>query len=201
MTAQGQPGRAAALSAATVNIAPSKVVIQAMARHLAWILGAVILCPAGPVLAVPAHDGGPELSDSATPQDSKDDQHGRSSGRDDHRPWKFWEGESRAELGLSSQQAADIEQIFQATLPRLRAAKDRIDTLEKTLSKTINDNTADLATVGQQVDRLEAARADLYKTRTLMLYRMRGVLSAEQRTKLQALWEAGRVKGQGPTRR
>lgn len=173
-----------------------------MANPLAWILGAVILCPPVPVMALCAHDGGSEWSDSAAPQDKRDDRDGRpSSGRDDHRPWKFWEGESRAELGLSSQQAADIEQIFQGTLPRLRATKDRIDTLEKTLSKTINDNTADLPTVGQQVDRLEAARADLYKTRTLMLYRMRGVLSADQRTKLQALWEAGRVKGQGPTRR
>ena len=47
-------------------------------------------------------------------------------------------------------------------------------------------------------DRLEAARAELYKTRTLMLYRMRGVLSPEQRVKLQAAWEASRPKGNDP---
>ena len=168
-----------------------------MASHLAWILGVAVLCPPTPVMALCAHDSGPELSGTGGRQDKRED----TRGRDDHRPWKFWEGESRAELGISGQQAADIEQIFQATLPKLRATKDRIDMLEKTLSKTIEDNAADLATVGQQVDRLEAARADLYKTRTLMLYRMRGLLSADQRTKLQSLWEAGRAKGQGPTRR
>ena len=79
-----------------------------------------------------------------------------------------------------------------------RPRKDKIDKLEATLSQTIKDNTADLATVAQQVDRLEAARADLYKTRTLMLYRMRGVLSADQRVKLQAAWEASRPKGNDP---
>ena len=63
----------------------------------------------------------------------------------------------------------------------------------------VTDNTADLATVAQQVDRLESARADLYKTRTLMLYRMRGVLSADQRAKLQAIWEAGRPKSPDPS--
>ena len=87
---------------------------------------------------------------------------------------------------------------FPGQLPKLEAAKDKIDKLEATLSQTIKDNTADLATVAQQVDRLEAARADLYKTRTLMLYRMRGCLSAEQRVKLQAAWEASRPKGNDP---
>ena len=56
------------------------------------------------------------------------------------------------ELGITNQQSADIEQIFQATLPKLEAAKDKLDKLEATLSQIIKDNTADLATVAQQVD-------------------------------------------------
>jgi Spy/CpxP family protein refolding chaperone len=169
-----------------------------MARHLVWVLAAALLCGApASASALCGHDGDAEQADQrgAAPRDAD---HGKAPARDDHRPWKFWQGDSKTELGISNQQSADIEQIFQATLPRLEAAKDKIDKLEATLSQTIKDNTADLATVAQQVDRLEAARADLYKTRTLMLYRMRGVLSADQRARLQAIWEAGRPKNPDP---
>ena len=109
------------------------------------------------------------------------------------RPWKFWTGDSRTELGITAQQAADIEQIFQSTMPTLEALKEKVDSLEAGVSQTIKDGSADLAVVTQQVDRFEAARADLSKTRTLMLYRMRGVLTADQRTRLKAMmdrWEA-----------
>jgi Spy/CpxP family protein refolding chaperone len=171
-----------------------------MARHLAWVLTAALAygAPAS-AAAVCGHEGDLEQGD---PQrggqvHDRDGDH-PPSGKDDHRPWKFWQGDSKVQLGITNQQSADIEQIFQATLPKLEAAKDKIDKLEATLSQTIKDNTADLATVAQQVDRLEAARADLYKTRTLMLYRMRGVLSPDQRVKLQAAWEAGRPKGNDP---
>ncbi len=170
-----------------------------MARYLVWILGAALCAaPASAAAATCAHDAAADQADARGGPASGDGAHGKPPTRDEHRPWKFWQGESAAEIGISSRQASEIEQIFQSSLPKLEAAKDRIDSLEATLSKTIHDNTADLATVGQQVDRLEAARADLYKTRTLMLYRMRALLSADQRGKLQTLWEAARAKGQGP---
>ena len=94
---------------------------------------------------------------------------------------------ARSSWGSRTSSPPTSSRSSRPTLPTLEAAKDKIDKLEATLSQTIKDNTADLATVAQQVDRLEAARADLYKTRTLMLYRMRGVLSADQRAKLQAI--------------
>jgi Spy/CpxP family protein refolding chaperone len=171
-----------------------------MARHLGWILAAALLqgIPA-PAAAMCMHEGDDVQGEQrGTPSRDRGGQGRRPDGKGEHRPWKFWQGESKTELGLTNQQSSEIEEIFRSTLPRLEAAKDKIDKLEATLSQTIKDNTADLATVAQQVDRLEAARADLYKTRTLMLYRMRGVLSAEQRAKLQTLWEAGRSKSQDP---
>jgi Spy/CpxP family protein refolding chaperone len=168
-----------------------------MARHLGWVLAAMLVYGA-PLSAWAAggHDGATEQRG-----ESRDRNDRGSQGRNDHRPWKFWQGDSKTELGITNQQSEEIEQIFQSTLPKLEASKDKIDKLEATLSQTIKDNTADLTVVGQQVDRLEAARADLYKTRTLMLYRMRGVLSADQRAKMQALWEAGRPKTPAPAER
>lgn len=173
-----------------------------MARHLAWILGAALAC-AAPATAAPmpcAHDVDAAQAD-ARAGSAADNSRGRPPAREEHRPWKFWQGESQTEIGITAQQAAAIEQIFQGALPKLEAAKERIDKLEATLSKTIQDNTADLATVSEQVDRLEAARAELSKTRTLMLYRMRALLSPDQRAKLQALWEAGRAKQGAPSGR
>jgi Spy/CpxP family protein refolding chaperone len=174
-----------------------------MARHLAWILTVAFACGApASASALCGHDGDAEQGGQRGGQTTPDrDKDGKQAGRDEHRPWKFWQGDSKTSLGITNQQSSEIETIFQATLPRLEASKDKIDKLEATLSQTIKDNTADLATVGQQVDRLEAARADLYKTRTLMLYRMRGVLSADQRAKLQAAWEAVRAKGNEPSGR
>lgn len=170
-----------------------------MARHTAWILGTALLC-AAPAVAGPLSDGKTQgHQQKATPRSP--------AGNDsqDRRPWKFWQGKSQEELAITAQQSADIEQIFQSTLPRLTSTTQKIHKLEETLSQTIKDNTADLATVSQQVDRLAAARSELYKTRTLMLYRMHGVLSADQRARLKVMvdrWEAERKKtNEPPTRR
>lgn len=161
-----------------------------MARHMLWIFAAALVL-AGPAAAQsaqsdrpPSNAGGRSGQNPAKAEPQKDAP---------RRPWKFWIGDSRAELGITAQQASDIEQIFQSTMPKLEALKNKVDSLEAAVSQTIRDGSADLSVVTQQVDRFEAGRADLSKTRTLMLYRMRGVLTADQRTKLQAMmdrWEA-----------
>ena len=160
-----------------------------MARQAAWILAAAAaIVSAGPVSA--SADSLCDLTAAQTEQrgakasESDKDRQKPSQG---HRPLKFWQGETKTELGITNQQSAEIEQIFRSTLPKLEATKDKLDKLEAALSQTIRDNTADLASVAQQVDRLEGVRAELYKTRTLMLYRMRAVLSADQRAKLQQI--------------
>ena len=65
------------------------------------------------------------------------------------------------------------------------------------MARIIKEHKADLAVVSGQLDRLESARSLHNKTRTLMLYRMHLLLSAEQRTKLEAL-RARRDRPQRP---
>ena len=160
-----------------------------MARHTPWIFVAALVVT-GPAWAESvcrtASDawvqGDQNPAEAAEPQKSEP-----------RRPWKFWTGDSRTELGITTQQAADIEQIFHSAMRKLEALKQKVDSLEASVSQTIKDGDADLAVVTQQVDRFEAARADLSKTRTLMLYLIRGVLTADQRTRLKAMmdrWEA-----------
>jgi Spy/CpxP family protein refolding chaperone len=176
-----------------------------MASHTAWVLAAVMaygvtasaagLCERGPAGVAQADPRGQKPADAAPDKDGK---------AQEHRPFKFWEGTTQVELGITSQQSAEIESIFQSTRPKLEAMKEKLDKLEAALSQTISDNSADLSSLGQQLDRLGVARAELYKIRTLMLYRMRGVLSADQRTKLQAImdrWEASRRRSTDPTGR
>ena len=61
-----------------------------------------------------------------------------------------------------------------------------MDGEEAALSQLIDQNV-DEAQIARQVDVVEATRARLNKMRTLMLFRMRQVLTPEQRTKFTPL--------------
>jgi Spy/CpxP family protein refolding chaperone len=155
-----------------------------MGRLSGWVF-AIVLLWASPGSTAPSvchgQSGAPVQGDKAAakPGDPK---------KPEHRP-KWWQGEGKTELGISNLQSSEIEQIFQSTLPKLEAAKQKLDKLEDVLSRTVKDNTADLATLGHQLDQVNTTRAELSKTRTLMLYRMRGALTGEQRQKLQAMMD------------
>ncbi|HET7618625.1 MAG TPA: hypothetical protein VFK20_08945, partial [Vicinamibacterales bacterium] len=98
------------------------------------------------------------------------------------------------ELGITNEQSAAIEEIWQASLPKLRASRRQLDDLEGVLSQMIRD-AAEESLVAAQIDRVESVRSEMNKGRTLMLYRMNRVLSADQRQKLKAMhdrWEASR---------
>jgi Spy/CpxP family protein refolding chaperone len=101
---------------------------------------------------------------------------------------RWWHDEKmKAELGLTEQQSADVHAVFQAALPRLRAAKKELDELDGVLSAMIRERTADESEVARVVDKVEAARSSLGKERTLMLYRIHRILTPEQNARLKAL--------------
>jgi Spy/CpxP family protein refolding chaperone len=103
-----------------------------------------------------------------------------------------WWREFQKNLGLSDDQSARIEGVFQAALPYLRHKRDELDAQETELSRLIQAD-ADESVIGKQSDRVEAVRAALNKSRTLMLVHMRQVLTPDQRAKLSGLraqWDA-----------
>lgn len=103
---------------------------------------------------------------------------------------KWWQDEKvKLELALTEQQSADVEATFQASLPKLRDYKRELEALEEELSKTIRERTAAEAVVAQLIDRVEAARSELSKERTLMLYRIHGILTPEQNVRLKEMNE------------
>lgn len=100
--------------------------------------------------------------------------------------FKWWNSDQyRHELGLTADQSHRLEDIFQAALPGLRAAKKALDDGEREFGSLVQ--RGDDSAVMAQVDRVEAARGELNKTRTKMLLKMRRVLTTDQWVKLGAL--------------
>ena len=105
-------------------------------------------------------------------------------------PW-WKDAQFQKDLTLTADQSARIDRVFESTIALLRQKKEELDLQEAELSKLIAGN-ADEAVVTRQVDKVEGIRASLNKTRTLMLLRMRQVLSPDQRVilnKLSEQWE------------
>jgi Spy/CpxP family protein refolding chaperone len=109
--------------------------------------------------------------------------------------FKWWQTERfQKELVLTNEQITRIEAIFQTSEPMLRAQSRATEKHEEKLSKLIQDPKSDEATVLQAADRLEAARNELSRTRTLMLFRIRRVLSDEQNLKINAMHAKDRAE-------
>jgi len=120
--------------------------------------------------------------------------HGQSFG------FAWWrDAQFQRELGLSTEQSARIDAIFQAAISQLRTKKEELDKQEDLLSQQIAAG-ADEALVTRQVDRVEAIRAHMNKMRTLMLLKERQVLSPEQRVKLNKLHEQWERDHKRPSR-
>ena len=73
-------------------------------------------------------------------------------------PMRWWKSDQfQKDLGMTADQVAKVDAIFEATLPELRQRKDDLDRLEAKLSQLIEADT-DEATVTRLVDKTEAAR-------------------------------------------
>jgi Spy/CpxP family protein refolding chaperone len=104
--------------------------------------------------------------------------------------FRWWVDEKfQKELVITPDQQARIEACFQAAQPALRAQQRALSKLEDELSKMVLEANIDESEVEHFVTKVEAARADLGKTRTMMIFRMRRILTTEQHVKLQKLFE------------
>jgi Spy/CpxP family protein refolding chaperone len=144
-----------------------------MARHIGWAFAALLFFGTA--------------ATAQPPQQQQSQPQPVSRPSDEHRKW-WMDGKMRAELGITDQQSAAVEAVWQQSLPRLRDLRHKVDEMDNTVSQMIRD-AVDEPTIVAQLDRVESTRAELNKGRTLMLYRMNRVLTADQRAKLKAMWE------------
>src|SRR5436190_22558377 len=88
---------------------------------------------------------------------------------DPPRPFAWWKSEPfKKELGLTADQSARIDKIWETTRPELRQEWDELQKFEEKLSHLIQVD-ADEAVRARQIDRVETARATTNKTRSPML--------------------------------
>ena len=112
---------------------------------------------------------------------------------------KWWQDERfRRDLALTPEQSVRLEEIFQKTQPTLRQRMQALDQAEEQFDRLVEKG--DDASVLEYVGVVEVARAELNKTRTVMLLRMRRSLTADQWAKFTAL-AAERGRGRTPDRR
>ncbi len=105
----------------------------------------------------------------------------------DRRPHRWWQSEEVTSLlDLSEDQAADIDRIYQRSLPKMHESYRRLNGEERTLSRMIANMQVEEIDITRQIDRVEAARSELSKTRTLMVFRMYRVLNPAQRAALKS---------------
>lgn len=101
-------------------------------------------------------------------------------------PHRWWQSaEVTALLDLSEEQAVDLDRIYQRSLPKMHESYRRLNGEERTLSRMIANMQVEEIDITRQIDRVEAARSELSKTRTLMVFRMYRVLNPAQRTALK----------------
>ena len=105
--------------------------------------------------------------------------------------FKWWQSDTFIKgLGLTQEQSTKIEAVFQKTVPVLRQEKDALDKAEADFNQMVE--ASDDAQVMAQVTVVEAARSELNKSRTMMLLRMRRVLTPDQRVKFVMLQQQTR---------
>ena len=108
--------------------------------------------------------------------------------------FKWWQSDTFVRgLGLTQDQSTKIEAVFQKTLPVLKQQKDALDKAQADFNQMVE--ASDDAQVMAQVGVVEAARSELNKSRTMMLLRMRRVLTPDQRVKFVMLQQQTRNRG------
>ena len=103
--------------------------------------------------------------------------------------FKWWQSDVyKRELGLTPEQSRRLEDIFQAAVPNLKSQKKALDQAETEFERLVEKG--DDGAVMEQVGRVETARAELNKSHTMMLLRMRRALTTDQWAKFTALHQA-----------
>jgi Spy/CpxP family protein refolding chaperone len=171
-----------------------------MARHICWALAALVASSAlvlstDSTVQAQQQQSAPQTRPAAQPE----------PGRSNHerRPW-WKDPKHMAEVGLTAAQSAEIDLIFRTEIEKMKPMRALITEMERGVDATSRANTQDIEAYTRQVRQVEHKRAELNTARTVMLYRMRRVLNAEQNVKFQAMndkREADRKKQDAERRR
>ena len=141
---------------------------------------------------------------TATPAGQAASQGSSGRGNSQNRPnpnqivsWEWWKDESAAkEMHLTQTQVRKISGLYENRVRQLKPVYEELERQRDELNKMSQERTVEVAVYAIQVNRVEALRSELNKTRTIMLYEMHRVLTADQMVKFREILDR-RAKARG----
>lgn len=153
------------------------------------IIGAAV-CAAVLWAPSPRAEGSQTAAQGSQTEQSRPDTQNRGTSQR-RAPW-WRDAEAMKEIGISSELSKKLDALFHKGLPEAMANDRELKKQEAELHRLIKERTVGADVIAVQVDRVEAQRTTLNKRRTVMLYQMYQLLSAEQYAKLVAFNERRR---------
>jgi hypothetical protein len=155
--------------------------------------------------------GGWDLDTERPPRDSRQGQRGEGQRGGGSRTtltpalgpsWSWWRDDQvKLDLGLTDDQVARIEAIYRERQEALGPFVREWFRQDRATAEMASARTASVEEFNLQVANLEALRAKLNESRTVMLYRMVLELDDEQYSKLQQVRDRRSRGGRGEARR
>lgn len=103
---------------------------------------------------------------------------------------KWWKRPLIAErIGLTEEQSDEIEKVFVEARPKLIDLKADLEKKQFALQQAMEGKSVDREDVEDKIDAVEKARAELQKTRALMVLDMKRILKPEQWERLKRMQE------------
>jgi Spy/CpxP family protein refolding chaperone len=116
--------------------------------------------------------------------------------------WEWWkDDEVKRELKLADNIVRSIQRKYEDRARMMKPVDEAYRKEFDELNRLAKERTVDVAMYSIQVNRVEALRTELFKTRTVMLYEFYRMLTPEQYLKFQEIRDrrrAGRGGGGGP---
>jgi Spy/CpxP family protein refolding chaperone len=156
-------------------------------RRISTLAAALVLCGAvaSRVTGAPQHSAAAPAQPA--PQTTAPATQGRGPGQD-VRPW--WKDPLMAkEVGLTPVQVTKIDRIFDIRQKQIKAKADEYTKLKADLDRMMRERTAKPEEIEEQARRVMYPRLDIDVSRWRMLYEMSQVMSAEQNTRMRAMFD------------
>ena len=101
---------------------------------------------------------------------------------------EWWHAEQvQRTLHLTPFQVSAIDRVYKDTLPARRTLRAELDRLEANLKELMDRPDVDQQEAATLIERVEAARARRNVARTMLLFHIRRILTAEQRQALKEM--------------
>jgi hypothetical protein len=143
-----------------------------------------------PGRGVASTQSNPEVPTTQAQSQTRSDAQNRSTPQ--RRTWWWKDPEIMKEIGISADLSKKIDALWHKRLPEAINQDRELKKHQTELDRLIKERKVGADVIAVQLDRLEAQRTTLNKSRTMMMYEIYQLLSAEQYSRLVAYNERRR---------